>query len=380
MSKNIVLLADGTWNDGAESNTNIHWLNTHLLTNDSQVVFYDTGVGTDWYNNKSGGALGLGLSRNIRQLYSHLIDVYEPGDAVYCFGFSRGAFTVRSLCGFINLVGNIGSTDEDDIESAYHYYKIHEPGELDNWYEQWKKPKSNGEIPIRFIGVFDTVGALGVPFEIEDEIWQAKAGSRAERIKNKLLGWVDKLGDRLRRPITGFHDTALGDNIEEAYHAVAIDEERALFPPQKVKQRWFAGVHSDVGGGYPVQDSEKLAHIPLHWIVSKALDAGLYFKPESVAELTSRVNKLALAPQHDSMTKGWKIVHDGLDRKKILRPIGNEDRASQPTGTVADHVVNTDEEVDESVRKRMNQTVKLISESEPKGKDISYVPLNLRNE
>jgi len=278
MSKNIVLLADGTWNDGAESNTNIHWLNTHLLSNDSQVVFYDTGVGTDWYNNKSGGALGLGLSRNIRQLYLSLIKVYEPGDAVYCFGFSRGAFTVRSLCGFVNLVGNIGSIEEDDIESAYHYYKIHEPGELDNWYEQWKKPKSNGEIPIRFIGVFDTVGALGVPFEIEDEIWKAEAGSRAERIKNKLLGWVDKLGDRLRRPITGFHDTTLGDNIEEAYHAVAIDEERALFPPtmwtkapgnswrldlkskrlavpQKVEQRWFAGVHSDVGGGYPVQDS-----------------------------------------------------------------------------------------------------------------------------
>jgi len=115
-------------------------------------------------------------------------------------------------------------------------------------------------------------------------------------------------------------------------------------------------------------------------MVTKAMDAGLYFNQESVSELASRASELALSPQHDSMTKGWQIIHDGLDRKRIQRPIGNDDRVNTPTGTVADHLVNTDEKVDESVRKRMNQTVKLISESETEGKDIQYVPANVGKE
>ncbi|MGI9493849.1 MAG: phospholipase effector Tle1 domain-containing protein, partial [Geminicoccaceae bacterium] len=229
MSKRIVILSDGTWNDGSESETNIHWLKENLLDiPGQQLVHYDKGVGTEWFNDKSGGAFGVGLSRNIRQLYEVILNHYEPGDDLYCLGFSRGAYTVRSLCGFLSLVGRVGSASE--IDEAYTYYRLHEPGEDDNVVERLFEPTSRGPVAIRFLGVFDTVGALGLPIEISDDA-AALRGSFLSRARSAFLEWFDGLGDRLRRPIKGFHDTRLGSHVEEGYHALAIDEQRQSFAP-----------------------------------------------------------------------------------------------------------------------------------------------------
>ena len=398
MSKNIVLLADGTWNDGEGSNTNIHWLNTNLINDSTQRVFYERGVGTDWYNEKTGGALGVGLSRNIRALYADLIKVYEAGDDVYCFGFSRGAYTVRSLCGFVKLVGRIKSSDEKDIQAAYQYYRYHEPNEEDNWFEKLLKPESVGEIPIRFVGVFDTVGALGVPFEIENQA-DDEERSILERLRDNVVDRIDRLGDRLRKPITGFHDTTLGSNVEEAYHAVALDERRNLFAPtlwsdiagnafkldsagsrrditQTVEQRWFAGVHSDIGGGYEIDESEKHAHIPLYWIAAHAKNSGLRFT-DGFYQLKSRVEGgLFLSPLHDSMTERWKKTHKALKKSPITRPVGNVARKNSPTSTVADLLVNTKEVIDPSVSKRVGNEIRIISEATPEGIKTIYQPQN----
>ncbi|MGI9434505.1 MAG: DUF2235 domain-containing protein [Geminicoccaceae bacterium] len=387
MSKNIVVLSDGTWNDGAESETNIHWLNEYLVEEPGrQVVFYDKGVGADWFNERTGGALGVGLSRNVRQLYAKVLDAYEPGDDIYCFGFSRGAFTVRSLCGFMNLVGRVGS--ESEIDEAYTYYRIHEPNEADNVLERFFKPTTKGPIAIRFLGVFDTVGSLGLPFEIDDDA-TALRGSFLQNARNAFLGWLDGLGDRLRRPIKGFHDTNLGGNVEEAYHALAIDERRRLFPPtmwtgapgtalklgsngdsqrvaQRIEQTWFAGVHSDVGGGYvDMPRPIRISNLPLLWMAEKAEAAGLVFKPGFLDELWDWAGVLATAPQHDSLTQTWNRLHRITGNPELIRPIGN--RARQRDNPEHDQfpLVDTLEWIDGSVARRLERNVEIRHGDEP---------------
>ena len=163
MPKTIVVGCDGTWNDRA-SETNIHWLTRESVSDEGQLVYYDEGVGTAGdFDEKIGGNFGVGLSANVRQAYAFIRDNYEPGDAVFLLGFSRGAFTVRSLAGFMRRVGRLGSADV--IDDAYVYYRVHEPGEDDSFFERLLRPEIGAPIPVRFLGVFDTVGALGLPFE-----------------------------------------------------------------------------------------------------------------------------------------------------------------------------------------------------------------------
>lgn len=402
MSKRIVVLSDGTWNEGADSETNIHWLNENLLRiPGQQLVHYDSGVGTKWFNDKSGGAFGVGLSRNVRQLYKEILHHYEPGDDVYCFGFSRGAFTVRSLCGFMNLVGRVGSASE--IDEAYAYYRMHEPGEDDNVIERLFEPTSRGPIAVRFLGVFDTVGALGLPFEIEDDAVALK-GSLLKKARSAFLGWFDGLGDRLRRPIKGFHDTKLGGNVEEAYHALAIDEHRQSFAPtlwtdapgkalklkqhddqfataQTIEQVWFAGAHGDVGGGYTdVPFPARLSNLPLLWMVQKAAAAGLIFKDGFIDRLISDASVLATAPQHDSMTDSWHKLHHIAGRPALNRPIGNAARHNTNPSGDRFPPVNGEEWIDHSIGRRLGSNVELRPGDDPDHpKRITYQPGNVKS-
>ena len=271
MGKNIILCSDGTGNAGGKGNgTNVWRLFQAIdVSHGTQVAFHDDGVGTQDFKlfKAIGGATGFGLGRNIRQLYASLVRVYEDGDRVYLFGFSRGAYTIRSLA---NLIDRFGVLDrhafdtpdalEREVSALYDDYR------RDNRRDKSKDEESDSKFcsyrdgVIAFLGVWDTVDAIGVPF---DEL----------------------------RPIIRFfgpwkhHAYELNPSIKAACHALAIDDERKSFHPnmfdegkrtdatEKVEQVWFPGVHSNVGGGYP---KDQLAYISLVWMMKRAADPELY--------------------------------------------------------------------------------------------------------
>jgi uncharacterized protein (DUF2235 family) len=255
MGKNIVICADGTWNKrekGDERNTNLAKFHDLLIEDDNQRLFYDPGIGTGMWK-YIGGATGLGISENILDCYEYLVNNYEEDDNIFLFGFSRGAYTVRSLAGFIYRCGILRKAAKDRIEEAYDYYRKEDR----KGQEDIKLTAAvNGNVYM--IGVWDTVGALGVP-----------------------VNWLNNFNPFLHK----FHDTKLNASVKFAYQALAIDESRKNFSPtlwegdpaagQTIEQMWFAGSHSDVGGGYPERD---LSDITLAWMINKAQQQGLELK------------------------------------------------------------------------------------------------------
>ena len=255
MKKNIVICLDGTWNrpdrpeDDVSCETNVKNL-FDICVNDksTQVTYYDQGVGSHWYNKIRGGISGRGLSKNIHEAYFEVSRVYNPGDKVFIFGFSRGAYTARSLAGFIYSCGLIkkSSLNEKSIEKAFTIYR-------EGDHQERKEFKDNNiPCPVEMIGVWDTVGALGIP-----------------------IGFLKIFSDRFLQ----FHDTKINREIKAAYHALAIDEQRQIFQPtlwditkphdnQVVEQVWFSGVHSDIGGGY---EERHLSDIAFKWMIDKAV-------------------------------------------------------------------------------------------------------------
>ncbi len=260
MSKNIVICLDGTWNDKDDPDALSNVALLHNMSEhdpDRQLAYYDKGVGTDgWYDKKLGGVHGAGLSENVRQAYSYIAEHYENDDAVYIFGFSRGAFTARSLAGLLFNAGlpTAGDGATTDINSLYEHYKRGDTDKLA------AHKDTNRHCPVQFLGVWDTVGALGVP--------------------------VSFLRDGSEK-VFGFHDTRLSPEVNFACHAVSIDEKRESFEPtlwletpdnaERINQVWFSGVHSDVGGGYP---ERHLSDITLQWMSEQASSTGWLEKPD----------------------------------------------------------------------------------------------------
>jgi len=276
---NIVICCDGTWNTpdqldkGVPAPTNVVRLFNAVANTDSegerQQTYYHPGVGTsgDWWDKALEGGTGLGLNRYIMSAFQKLCYSYTPGDDIYMFGFSRGAYTVRSLCGFVARCGLLKIGDLEPAEVWRRIEALLENGyrrKLEtrvDWDERgWAFHNAPGEtIPVRFIGVWDTVGALGIPDELA------------------LLNLIDD-----RNHYT-FHDTTLSDTVQTARHALAMDEWRASFQPtlwsnvspeRDLKQLWFPGVHSDVGGGYR---ENGLADGALQWMIEEATHCGLSF-------------------------------------------------------------------------------------------------------
>lgn len=272
--KRIVICADGTWNvrdqvnkdAGRPQPTNVTKVARGVRARSTggvdQVVFYHEGVGTDGgVDRLTGGAFGHGIEDNIRAIYRHLLYNYVDGDEIYLFGFSRGAFTVRSLAGFMRKVGLLEKDDDYYVPEIYDCYeKNHQPGS-----KEWRHAFRNIDKtfpcpPIKFLGVWDTVGALGAP------------------------GFLGKVVNRGKYK---YHDVGLNEKIAHAYHAMAIDERRGPFAPSlwlrpdgwtgTLEQAWFAGVHCNVGGGY---SPDGLANEALHWLVEKAEALGLEFDRE----------------------------------------------------------------------------------------------------
>ena len=302
--KNLVVCCDGTWNTATESErglpcpTNVVKLHNALVQDTTQLAYYHPGVGTGkgWLDHVVGGGTGEGLDQNIMSAYRWLAGHYAAGDRIFVFGFSRGAYTVRSLGGLITKCGLLDLSAVTDantvwsrVQDVFAAYRSGVPFANPNNYPFFNAQAGQsaaGSTPVHFIGVWDTVGALGIPDDFA------------------LLGLIDN-PDKYR-----FHDTALSKFVAHARHAVALDERRASFAPTlwsevhpatDVKQIWFPGVHSDVGGGYL---ETGLSDGALNWMMSEAAECGLTIRPGALQQL--QPDPLGLA--HNSVTGLFEVL------------------------------------------------------------------------
>ena len=306
MPSRIVFCADGTW-DGSPNNTNVYQMSKACLVNVDQMVFYDDGVGADGtpLERIVGGAFGLGLWSKVKQGYTQIAHVYDKDNAIFIFGFSRGAYTARSLAGMIAVCGlPLGGFDNGLVDAAFDAYREPDKGERAKKLAPLTQKYNLYDAPITMVGVWDTVGALGIP---------------------AAFGGVDPV-------LYGFLDTGLHPDVKNAYHAVSIDERRAEFPatlwtakaPTTVmEQVYFAGVHCDVGGSYP---EHGLADITLSWMMNKACGIampdgrpGILVDPTAWSKFQCVDPKHALDQKHESWTPLWMFPRDrDIDSKACL--------------------------------------------------------------
>ncbi|MFQ5650123.1 MAG: DUF2235 domain-containing protein [bacterium] len=318
MPKNIVVFSDGTGQEGGKGhNTNIYKLfNMVLDRSPEQIAFYDRGLGTGW-RKVAGNVSGMGISKNILECYRFIFETYEVGDQIYLFGFSRGATTVRSLSSFIHVFGMLPKSRHELIEQAYDIYKTENKKERDRKAQKFISKHHTMWCRIKFLGVWDTVAALGLPFKTIDVV-------------------LDKIPFFRHK----FQDLRLSDSVENAYHALAIDDERLTFHPtlwhrglkpyQTMKQVWFCGMHTDVGGGY---EEHELSDITLEWMIQNGVHHGLKIYPKHTIEITPKAN----GTMHDSRgtrltrlyrrkTRTWSsknhgkpVVHESVLKRKLNR-------------------------------------------------------------
>ncbi len=332
--KRLVVCCDGTWNfPDQQSPTNVTKVALAIAPEDSdhveQRVFYHRGVGTNRFERFRGGAFGAGLSRNVCDTYRFLVQNYEPGDELFFFGFSRGAFTARSTAGLVRNAGVLRPDHADRVGEAYALYRSANNDRTPRGREATLFRRSYSYEPdIHFIGVWDTVGALGIPVD----------GSRFVRLVNRR--WE-------------FHNTDLSTTVHNAFHALAIDEKRRPFKPavwnvqasapatQWVEQVWFSGVHSDVGGGYK---DHAVSDIPLLWMVDRAKLCGLQFNPDAfvhrsaepksddVVQTCTWVNPNPLGKLNESRRKLYKLQRPLQPQPAVPGCPGRQDRRSQEVG------------------------------------------------
>lgn len=325
IGQRLIVLFDGTWND-SEDRTNVYRLARQIQDYDGekrQRFFYDPGVGTSKWSRFRGGAFGYGLSENLIQGYEWLSRNYREEDEIWIFGFSRGAYTARSLVGLIRKCGLLHITSPTLLEKAESIYrdKLHPDSPI---YEDFRKAYSRN-VKIHFIGVWDTVGALGIP-------------------GTTLLSERGKYS---------WHDTELSGIVERAYHALALDEFRAAYDVSlwaqpggqkktsqiEVEQRWFIGAHADVGGGY---EDKALSEISLNWMQTRATDAGLKM---DLIEPTEEAWNTDPKPSFHDFLFGWYAKY-----RKILSKGDGKFYRKFATGPKGHPAVNVT--VDESVWQR----------------------------
>lgn len=304
IKKRLIVCCDGTWQDGVIvkecwKQTNILKLSRALELEDQrsgvpipQVVYYQCGIGAshNLYSEYVDGATGESLSEKVQEAYAFIAQNYHPGDEIFLFGFSRGAYTARMVAMFIGAIGVLDRTDMDhfaDIFVAYQKLgKETDPRQIEKLeasLNKWTSPDSRGKrransdndsFSIKCVGVFDTVGSVGLPEELTHKSPSTKS-------------------------IFGFPNNELGEHIERAYHALAINETRLDFncckfaqteggrrKGQILKQCWFSGEHSDIGGGWQAHD---LSDVTLAWMVANigdmlSINIGyIYSLPDPVA-------------------------------------------------------------------------------------------------
>ncbi len=304
--KRIVICADGTWNYRDQQDDGTHLRHATNVTKvaravlpsaadgTAQIVIYHDGVGTQkGLEHLTGGATGEGIEGNVRDLYRSIAYNYVDGDQLFLFGFSRGAYTVRTLAGFMYHYGLLQKADDfyvPDLFAEYEKRTSLAEARATPRFRHMSEPRPCP--PIHFIGVWDTVGALGLP---------------------------GPLGAILNGSRFAYHDIELNDTIQNAYHALAIDEQRVPFAPSlwsvpagwrgHLEQTWFCGVHCNVGGGY---NPDGLANEALHWMVEKAIDCRLEFDRRYLGHYLPCFNSVL----NDSMTVTYRLLGHHI------RPIG----------------------------------------------------------
>ncbi len=317
MPKNIIICCDGTSKDFGQNNSNVVFLFKALEKNtDRQLVYYDPGVGTPStytaFNPLTkklmtvlGLAFGYGLTNNIMSAYHFLMQNYEDGDKIFFFGFSRGAYTVRALAGLIHVCGLLHANGENLIPEAMRLYKDRKLREVAN---DFKKTFGRA-CPIHFLGLWDTVSSVG---------------------------WIYD-------PVK-LQATANNRSVKNVRHAISIDERRAFFrqnlwgsknaDQQDVKQVWFVGEHSDVGGGFSPEKSG-LSNIALEWMMVEAIDKGIYFETqelEVVREKLATFAKPHLEKINRTLVGGWHVAEFWMKIVKVrkLLPDGTHKWVSKP--------------------------------------------------
>jgi uncharacterized protein (DUF2235 family) len=354
--KRLAIFLDGTWND-VSSNTNV-WRMRALCAATSkdskpQLVYYDVGV-----NGFLGGVFGQGLDQNIRLAYEWLIENYNDGDEIFIFGFSRGAFTARSLAGLVALEGVLKAGSPIGLAQLFKRYQkgneesiwtlkdkeaagdISKLTDEEKWLLRYSQPTK-----VKMVGVWDTVGSVGV------------AAGNIPYISRSQFDYLQ---------------TGLFLPIQSGYHALAIDEHRSDFAPTlwtvhhyndpnvktapprllaNVEQRWFVGAHANVGGGY---ENDLLAQAPLRWMMQKAESHGLSFRSE--VSLDGDALKAPIIDSYHSFGEGlYALVSRALNR-----PIGPEPHVREN----GDTDTNVNETIDASVFERWRA-------------DPTYRPINL---
>jgi len=274
-------------------------------------MFYDRGVGTGRFDRLLGGAFGWGIKKKILDAYRFLMATYEPGDELFFLGFSRGAYTVRSTFGLIRNSGLLKRGFAHKLEDAYALYRRRDNASHPDAVESELFRRSYSWEPrAKFVGVWDTVGALGLPV-------------------GGLLQFVNRRW--------AFHDMTLSSWVDNAYQALAIDEHRKPFRPsvwdqspkangQLLEQVWFAGVHSNVGGSYP---QAGLSDITLLWMIGKAEASGLAVDRNCVVTVDNP-RPDPLGKLYNSQTLWYKLAGLG----DYLRPIGQKAKESVASSAV----------------------------------------------
>jgi uncharacterized protein (DUF2235 family) len=350
MPKNIVICCDGTANEFSEDQTNVVKLFSALVQDpNQQIAFYHPGIGTmeppgaltpmrRRLGLLLGQAIGVGIESDIRDTYVYLMRSFEPGDRVFLFGFSRGAYTVRAVAAVLRAYGLIRSGNEPLVPYAIRMLtgihrsrkktllqwlrikKATDVGRLFKLADEFKAIFSAVPCRTHFMGIWDTVSSVG---------------------------WI---GSPVKLPYSA-------DNPEIAVgrHAVAIDERRAFFRnnlwrptdhggPKDIKQVWFPGVHCDVGGGYAEAESG-LSKLALEWMIKEAKSAGLLVDPSKVDQILGRAGATyappdANAKMHQSLTVWWwgaefiPKPHWNWQRGKEARRLNLFRRRTIPSGAL----------------------------------------------
>lgn len=308
LKKRIILCSDGTWlaSDMGHKSipTNVAKLARAVAKNGpdgngdivKQIVFYQSGLGSGYlpFQKAITGAFGRGLDTNVCQMYDFISNNYERGDELFFFGFSRGAFTVRSVAGLVSDIGVLSAVHMSRFPEMWEAYRMNTGGKPfsdSEWYRKNKEPLNlTTDVEVKVVGVWDTVGALGIPE------W-------------RVVSWAKRF-----LPINkqyAFHNTNVSGNLEYAFQALAIDENRLAFPPTlwhkpagnptKVEQCWFPGTHDNIGGGQKRVEEEEIAHNTFAWMVD-SLSGMLTFENDAIEHLVK---------DHDSAlsvlktTDGW---------------------------------------------------------------------------
>jgi uncharacterized protein (DUF2235 family) len=322
--KKIVICCDGTGNEFGDTVSNVVKLYQVLMRSSEQITYYHPGLGTmgarnaltpigKWWTKVIGLAFGYGISDNVADAYLFLMRRFQPGDEVYVFGFSRGAYTARALCGMLHIVGLLSEDNEALIPYAIRMIKSRQ---IDFRVAAAFKKTFSRVCKPHFLGVWDTVSSVG---------------------------WIY---NGVRFPFT---KATNNPDLNIVRHAVSIDERRAFFrqnlvgaphsPQQDVEELWFAGTHSDIGGGYPEQESQ-LSKIALRWMLYEAEHAGLVLDQERMADMLGGKSGYSLPDpltkiQHESLRGRWwiaelwpKIVHkqnaDSTWRKCVYFNLGRK--------------------------------------------------------